>query len=71
MRKFRDMDKRAIVENITDTLLDTVHQNAITALTIYAGTKSSTTKLCTTAMDGKMVIWNLKVLSLPLQVDLS
>lgn len=62
MRKFRDMDKRAIVENNVDTLLDTIHQNAITNLTIYAGTKLSTTKLCTTGMDGKMVIWNLKTL---------
>lgn len=61
MRKFRDMDKRAIVENSVDTLLDTIHQNAITNLTIYAGSKLGISKLCTTGMDGKMVIWNLKV----------
>ncbi|KAF8771774.1 actin-related protein 2/3 complex subunit 1A-A-like [Argiope bruennichi] len=70
MRKFRDMDKRAIVENSVDTLLDTIHQNAITSLTIYAGSKSSTTKLCTTGMDGKMVIWNLKALGEVLPNDM-
>ncbi|XP_054720433.1 actin-related protein 2/3 complex subunit 1A-A-like [Uloborus diversus] len=62
MRKFRDMDKRAIVENNVDTLLDTIHQNAINSLTIYSGSKLGISKLCTAGMDGKMVIWNLKAL---------
>lgn len=63
MRKFQNMDKRAIVENSVDTLLDTIHQNAITNLTIYTGNKLGISKLCTTGMDGKMVIWNMKVSS--------
>lgn len=62
MRKFRDMDKRAIVENNTDTLLDTIHQNAISHMTIHTGTKSAINKFCTSGMDGKMVIWDIKSL---------
>jgi actin related protein 2/3 complex subunit 1A/1B len=70
MRKFQNMDKRAIVENSVDTLLDTIHQNAITNLTIYAGNKLSISKLCTTGMDGKMVIWNMKALGDVLPSDI-
>jgi len=61
MRKFQSLDKRATAEN-NDTALDTIHQNAITQVSIYAGTKSNATKFCTTAVDGQMVIWNLKSL---------
>ncbi|XP_015921776.1 actin-related protein 2/3 complex subunit 1A-A [Parasteatoda tepidariorum] len=70
MRKFRDMDKRAIVENSVDTLLDTIHQNAVTSLQIYAGSKTGVSKLCTTGIDGKMVIWNLKALAEALPNDI-
>lgn len=70
MRKFQNMDKRAIVENSVDTLLDTIHQNAITNLTIYTGNKMGISKLCTTGMDGKMVIWNLKALGDVLPSDI-
>ncbi|UYV71688.1 ARPC1A [Cordylochernes scorpioides] len=59
MRKFRDLDKRALVENLVgDTLLATLHQNAITLVTRHSDTGS----FCTSAMDGNMVIWDMKVL---------
>ncbi|XP_076305518.1 actin-related protein 2/3 complex subunit 1A-like [Tachypleus tridentatus] len=63
MRKFRNMDMRAMKDNnVGDTLLDSIHQNAVTHMTVYAGTKIGITKFCTTGMDGKMVIWDVKSL---------
>ena len=62
MRKFRDMDKRAIVENNTiDTLLDTIHQNTILEIRVFAGNSSGIDKISTVGLDGKMVVWDLKV----------
>jgi len=64
MRKFRDMDKRAIVENSStgDTLLDTIHQNTISEIRIYSGSKAGAEKISTIGVDGQMVVWDLKVL---------
>jgi len=63
MRKFRDMDKRAIVENNTgDTLLDTIHQNPISEIRIYSETKQGAEKISSIGVDGKMVLWDLKSL---------
>ena len=56
------MDKRAIVENSSgDTLLDTIHQNTISEMRIFSGTKGGADKISTIGVDGKMVIWDLKV----------
>lgn len=60
MRMFRDMDKKATVETGNDTLLDTVHQNAITLVTILDGNQNGLTKFCTTGMDGRLVVWDTK-----------
>ncbi|XP_064478401.1 actin-related protein 2/3 complex subunit 1A-like isoform X2 [Ornithodoros turicata] len=59
MRKFRNMDKHAM-ESRGDTLLDTVHQNTITSVTLYQGSKNGATKFTTSGMDGNLVIWDLK-----------
>ncbi|KAF5292909.1 hypothetical protein FQR65_LT11161 [Abscondita terminalis] len=61
MRKFQSLDKQARVE-VSDTSLDSIHQNAITCLCIYEGTKVSGTKLSTSGLDGQLVIWNLNSL---------
>jgi len=58
MRKFQSLDKRATTDN--NDGMDTIHQNAITQVSIYAGNKSNATKFCSTAVDGQLVIWNLK-----------
>lgn len=61
MRKFLNMDKHA-TESRGDTLLDTAHQNAITLVTLVQGSRDAATRLCTTGMDGKLVLWDLKSL---------
>lgn len=61
MRKFQSLDKRATLES-TDTVVNTIHQNAITQVSIYSGTKACTLKFCTAAVDGQLVIWNFKSL---------
>ncbi|XP_054168046.1 actin-related protein 2/3 complex subunit 1A-like [Oppia nitens] len=68
MRKFRDMDKRAIADNnVSDTQLDTIHQNTITEIRLYSGSKSATDKISTISVDGQMVIWDLKSLEASLK----
>ncbi|XP_055333384.1 actin-related protein 2/3 complex subunit 1A-B-like [Paramacrobiotus metropolitanus] len=59
LKKFADMDKRATSENV-DVLLDTTHQNTITQLSMASSNKNDTT-ICSTGMDGLMVIWDVRV----------
>lgn len=66
MRKFQSLDKQARVE-ISDTNLDSIHQNAITCLCLYAGTKVDATKFSTSGLDGQLVIWNLLLLEKEIQ----
>ena len=62
MRKFRDMDKRGLVENTSgDTQLDTIHQNTISEIRVYNGSKSGADKISTVGVDGQMVVWDLRV----------
>lgn len=58
MKKFQSLDKQARIE-ISDTSLDSIHQNAITCLCIYQGSKSNTSKISTSGLDGQLVIWDL------------
>ncbi|KAF5272686.1 hypothetical protein FQA39_LY07713 [Lamprigera yunnana] len=66
MKKFQSLDKQARVE-ISDTSLDSIHQNAITCLCIYEGTKTNSTKFSTSGLDGQLVIWNLSSLEKEIQ----
>ncbi|KAB0791997.1 hypothetical protein PPYR_13958 [Photinus pyralis] len=66
MRKFQSLDKQARVE-VSDTSLDSVHQNAITCLCLYGGTKADGTKFSTSGLDGQLVIWNLSLLEKEIQ----
>ncbi|XP_071447886.1 actin-related protein 2/3 complex subunit 1A-B [Hetaerina americana] len=59
MRKFQSLDRQARVET-NDTTLDTLHQNAITCLRIHSGTVMDVGKISTSALDGQIVIWDLK-----------
>ena len=64
MRKFRDLDKKGLLENSTsDTQLDTIHQNTISEIRAYSGSKGGVDKITTVGVDGQMVIWDLKVSS--------
>ncbi|KJE96070.1 hypothetical protein CAOG_06443 [Capsaspora owczarzaki ATCC 30864] len=60
MSKFRNLDTRATEGE--ETALDTVHQNPITQLSLFAGTKDRVTKFTTTGSDGRLVNWDVKAL---------
>lgn len=53
---FRDMDMRG---GSGDTALPTVHQNTITELTAYEGDRFSVSKISTSGVDGRVVVWDI------------
>nr|WAQ15584.1 ARPC1B [Halisarca dujardinii] len=61
MEKFKGLDKRA-EEKAGGTDLNTVHQNAITAISIVTGERGSVKSFATSGVDGHMVVWNCKSL---------
>jgi actin related protein 2/3 complex subunit 1A/1B len=70
MRKFKDMDKYRDFKSSgsgLETQLDTLHQNTITELRSYHRNSNTVSQLSSIALDGKMVIWDLKVMLLFLQ----
>ncbi|KAJ3222601.1 Polycomb protein sop-2 [Clydaea vesicula] len=58
MDKFRQMDSRNQQAG-TDTELSTVHQNTITCVRAFAGNPSQVTKISTSGIDGRIVLWDL------------
>lgn len=66
MKKFQSLDRQARIET-NDTNLDSFHQNAITSLFLYEGTKADATKFSTSGLDGQLVIWDLKTLENSIQ----
>uniref|UniRef100_A0A1B6M8N3 Actin-related protein 2/3 complex subunit n=1 Tax=Graphocephala atropunctata TaxID=36148 RepID=A0A1B6M8N3_9HEMI len=58
MKKFQSFDRNARLEN--DTVLDTIHQNAITCVCVYQGVKGNATRVSTSGNDGQLVIWDLQ-----------
>lgn len=60
MNRFRNLDKKASADSSTE--LKTKHQNTITQVSIYSGTKDNCSKFCTTGKDGQMIIWDVKSL---------
>ncbi|PSN42732.1 Actin-related protein 2/3 complex subunit 1A [Blattella germanica] len=66
MRKFQSLDRQARIET-NDTTLETIHQNAITCLCIYKGTKGSSSRVSTSGLDGQLVIWDLESLENAIQ----
>ncbi|KAJ9591775.1 hypothetical protein L9F63_001711, partial [Diploptera punctata] len=66
MRKFQSLDRQARIET-SDTTLETIHQNAITCLCLYKGTKGSASRVSTSGLDGQLVIWDLKTLENAIQ----
>lgn len=66
MKKFQSLDKQARIE-VSDTSLDSIHQNAITCLCIYQGNKNFANKISTSGLDGQLVIWDLVSIEKKLQ----
>jgi len=58
MQLFRSMDKRGQNSADSGTLLDTVHQNTITQISIHSGDKDKAEKISTSGIDGRIVVWN-------------
>ncbi|KOB68309.1 Suppressor of profilin 2 [Operophtera brumata] len=50
MKKFQRLDKQAI--DTDDTCLESVHQNAITCINMFGGTKAQVKKFSTSGLDG-------------------
>lgn len=61
LNMFRSIDKRAQTTT-NETKLDTLHQNAVSQVSIYNGDKNNAAKLSTSGTDGQLIIWDLKSL---------
>lgn len=68
---FRNADSRGISNvpgsptssNATESELFTVHQNTITSVRAYDGVPGAVTRVSTTGVDGKLVIWDVSAVS--------
>jgi actin related protein 2/3 complex subunit 1A/1B len=67
---FRNADSRGLGSSpgggthlATDTELFTVHQNTITNVRPYEGAPGGVTRVSTSGVDGKLVIWNVNAVS--------
>lgn len=60
MLHFQSLDKRAQTVDENITALGTIHQNTITQVSIYSGTKNNVTKFATSGIDGQLIIWDVK-----------
>jgi len=56
LNMFKQMDLKGKTKD--DTKLDTVHQNAITTIRSYEGSRGQLAKFSTSGVDGRIVIWS-------------
>jgi len=67
---FRNADTRGLPQSpgaggiSTNTELFTVHQNTITSVRPYDGARGSVTRVSTSGVDGKLVIWDVSTVGL-------
>lgn len=61
MQRFRNLDKKATESKDAKSL--TTHTNIIKEINVYGGEPGAVDKISTCAMDGKIVIWDIKCLS--------
>lgn len=66
MRKFQSLDRQARIET-SDTNLESIHQNTITCVCLYTGSKADASKFSTSGLDGQLVIWDLASLERAIQ----
>ncbi|KAK0043149.1 actin-related protein 2/3 complex subunit 1A isoform X2 [Biomphalaria pfeifferi] len=66
MNRFKNLDKKATASE-TSTDLKTQHQNTITQVSVYSGTKADAGKIATSGVDGNLIIWDLKSLEKSIQ----
>lgn len=65
MRMFQNKDR--VGQELLDSKLATTHQNQITEIRIFSGSKSLAGSVSSTAGDGRMCIWDLQSLASQLQ----
>lgn len=61
-RHFQNMDLRAQSSEDNVTVLNTIHQNTITQVSVHSGDKNNVSKFCTTGIDGQLVNWDIRSL---------
>ncbi|XP_032638853.1 actin-related protein 2/3 complex subunit 1B [Chelonoidis abingdonii] len=59
--RFQNLDKKASTET-NNVMLETLHKNSISQISVIAGGKAKCTQFCTTGMDGGLSIWDIKSL---------
>jgi actin related protein 2/3 complex subunit 1A/1B len=62
MDRFKQMVSRAQLE-ASDITLDSVHQNAINCIRVYERSEKEVTKITTSGLDGRLVVWNIRDLT--------
>jgi len=60
MERFRNLDKRATSKG--ESKLETTHENAVSQLTVYAADGGVVSKMSSSGLDGKVVVWDIKTL---------
>jgi len=63
MNRFKQLDTKGREDTTNETVLNSVHQNAICDIQIYKGTRNRCSEFSTTGIDGRMVFWNVSSLS--------
>ena len=61
MNKFKQLDTKATTASV-DTELESTHQNSITQILGYSGSKDGADAFSTVGVDGRLVIWTCKSL---------
>mmetsp|Transcript_25412 Transcript_25412/g.35637 ORF Transcript_25412/g.35637 Transcript_25412/m.35637 type:complete len:378 (+) Transcript_25412:54-1187(+) len=60
MDKFRNLDKKGSADaKATGTAVKSTHQNSISEVSIYGGSKDAAAVLSTIGVDGKIVLWDI------------
>lgn len=63
MARFKNMDAKASTsDSVVETVLNTVHQNTITQLSLHTGNRSKCVKFASSGVDGQLVTWDVKSL---------
>ncbi|XP_013399042.1 actin-related protein 2/3 complex subunit 1A-like [Lingula anatina] len=61
MKRFQTLDKKATTDDASSDL-KTKHQNSITQLSVYSGSREQVTKFASSGVDGQIVVWDFKSL---------
>jgi len=63
MNRFKQLDTKGREDTSNETVLNSVHQNAVCDVQIFKGSRSRCSEFSTTGIDGRMVFWNVSSLS--------